>query len=147
MVGGFPDGQDEWLVVGSKNGARTHPAWFHNMTKNPDDIWLEVGSRKLKVEGQSLTGQARIDALNRIAAIAPRYRKYQKKTDREIPIVRPTPPTACATTRPRSSQRSAGSAQRRLGSSPSPGEPPNFPPPLAGEGHGGGVITRTNTKE
>ncbi len=81
MVGGFPDGQDEWLVVGSKNGARTHPAWFHNMTKIPDDIWLEVGSRKLKVEGQSLTGQARIDALNRIAAIAPRYRKYQKKTD------------------------------------------------------------------
>lgn len=84
MVGAFPDGHDAWLVVASLSGAQNHPAWFHNMVKNPNDIWLEVGARKLKVQGQSLTGQARTEALSRIAAEAPRYGKYQTKTDREI---------------------------------------------------------------
>ena len=91
MVGAFPDGHDAWLIVASKSGAQTHPAWFHNMVQNQNDIWLEVGPRKLKVQGESLTGQVRTDALSRIAAVAPRYGKYQQQTDREIPIVRLTP--------------------------------------------------------
>ncbi len=90
-VGGFADGDDAWLVVASYGGARTHPAWFINMVKNPEDLRLEVGPRKLKVRGESLTGSRRIDALKRIAAISARYGKYQKQTDREIPIVRLTP--------------------------------------------------------
>jgi hypothetical protein len=44
----------------------------------------------MKVHGDSLTGREREDALARIAAIAPRYGGYPKKTDREIPIVRLT---------------------------------------------------------
>jgi|SRR5580704_523241 deazaflavin-dependent oxidoreductase (nitroreductase family) len=89
-LGGFADGDDAWLIVASKSGAADNPAWFNNMVKNPDDIWLEVGSRKMKVHGDSLTGREREDALARIAAIAPRYGGYPKKTDREIPIVRLT---------------------------------------------------------
>src|SRR6202795_462807 len=42
-LGGFADGDDAWLIVASKSGAADHPAWFNNMVKNPDDIWLEVG--------------------------------------------------------------------------------------------------------
>lgn len=91
VLGGFPDGDDAWLVVASKGGAATHPAWFINLAKNRDKIWLEVGNRKLKVKADSLKGKAREDALSRIAAIAPRYGDYQKKTDREIPIIRLTP--------------------------------------------------------
>ena len=89
-LGGFSDGDDAWLVVGSKGGAANHPAWFNNMIKHPDDIWLEVGARKMKVKGDSLVGREREDALARIAAISPRYGGYQKKTDRQIPIVRLT---------------------------------------------------------
>jgi hypothetical protein len=61
------------------------------MARNPDDIWLEAGHRRLRVRGESLVGEARGEALRRIAAISPRYGKYQEKTDREIPIVRLTP--------------------------------------------------------
>jgi len=89
-LGGFSDGDDAWLVVGSKGGAANHPAWFNNMIKHPDDIWLEVGALKMKVKGDSLVGREREDALARIAAISPRYGGYQKKTDRQIPIVRLT---------------------------------------------------------
>ncbi|HVB54578.1 MAG TPA: nitroreductase/quinone reductase family protein [Candidatus Acidoferrales bacterium] len=89
-LGGFPDGADAWLVVGSAGGGARHPAWFINMAKNPDQIWVEVGRRQLHVRGESLRGDARAEALRRIAAIAPRYAEYQKKTDREIPLVRLT---------------------------------------------------------
>jgi deazaflavin-dependent oxidoreductase (nitroreductase family) len=87
-LGGFADGDDAWLIVASKSGAADNPAWFNNMVKNPDDIWLEVGARKMKVRGDCLTGREREEALARIAAIAPRYGDYPKKTDREIPVVR-----------------------------------------------------------
>jgi deazaflavin-dependent oxidoreductase (nitroreductase family) len=89
-LGGFSDGDDRWLIVASKGGAADNPAWFNNMVKHPDEIWLEVGSRKMKVSGDCLTGAEREEALARIAAISPRYGGYQKKTDREIPIVRLT---------------------------------------------------------
>jgi deazaflavin-dependent oxidoreductase (nitroreductase family) len=89
-LGGFEDGHDAWLVVASKGGAATHPAWFKNMVAHPDEVWLEVGKRKMKVRGDCLTGTERKEALARIANIAKQYGDYQTKTDREIPIVRLT---------------------------------------------------------
>jgi|SRR5215469_18229479 len=89
-VGGFPDGDGAWLVVASLAGAARHPAWFINMARRPDGIWLEVGTRRFRVRGRSLEGAERADALQRIAETAPRYGKYQEQTDREIPIVRLT---------------------------------------------------------
>jgi deazaflavin-dependent oxidoreductase (nitroreductase family) len=89
-VGGFPDGENSWLVVASLAGAARHPGWFLNMAKHPDDIWLEVGKERFKARGESLDGSERVEALARIATIAPRYGKYQEQTDREIPIVRLT---------------------------------------------------------
>jgi len=91
VLGGFADGDEAWLVMASKGGAPTHPAWFINLAKSPDKIWLEVGNRRLKVVAKLLKGKEREDALARIAAVAPRYGAYQKKTDREIPIIRLTP--------------------------------------------------------
>jgi deazaflavin-dependent oxidoreductase (nitroreductase family) len=89
-VGGFPDRENAWLVAATIGGAARHPAWFLNMAKHPDDIWLEVGTERFKVRGESLEGPERAEALARIAKISPRYGKYQEKTDREIPIVRLT---------------------------------------------------------
>jgi deazaflavin-dependent oxidoreductase (nitroreductase family) len=89
-LGGFADGDDAWLVVASLGGSAHHPAWFRNMVQHPDEISLEVGSRKMKVRGESLIGKVREESLRRIAAISARYGHYQEKTDREIPIVRLT---------------------------------------------------------
>jgi len=91
VLGGFPDGDDAWVVVASKSGAATHPAWFINMAKKPDKVWIEVGNRRLQVSPQLLRGKEREGALARVAAVAPRYGDYQKKTDRDIPVVRLTP--------------------------------------------------------
>ena len=87
-LGGFADGDDAWLVFAAGVTVTSrHPAWFLNMVRNPDDIWLEAGRRKTRVRARSLAGAERTEALQRIAAISPRYAKYQSLTDREIPLV------------------------------------------------------------
>jgi deazaflavin-dependent oxidoreductase (nitroreductase family) len=91
VLGGFDDGPEAWLVMASLGGSASHPAWYINLARNPDQVGLEVGKRRLKVSPELLEGDRREKALAKIAAIAPRYGGYQTKTDREIPIVRLTP--------------------------------------------------------
>ena len=91
VLGGFPDGADAWLIVASKGGAATHPAWFHNIAKNPDKVWIQVGNRTMQAKVESLSGSEREQAYVRVVAVAPRYADYLKKTDREIPVLRITP--------------------------------------------------------
>jgi len=91
VLGGFEDGPDAWLIVASLGGSASNPAWYLNLAKNPDKAWLEVGTRKFQVKPEVLEGERRQAALAKIAAIAPRYGEYQKKTDRQIPIIRLTP--------------------------------------------------------
>jgi deazaflavin-dependent oxidoreductase (nitroreductase family) len=90
-LGGFQDGDNAWLIVASKGGSKTHPAWLNNMIAHPDDIWLEVGKRKMKVHAASLRGAERLEAYGRVVVVAPRYGEYPKKTDRVIPVIRLTP--------------------------------------------------------
>src|ERR1700693_4643488 len=91
ILGGFSDGPGAWLVVASKGGAATHPAWFINLAKNPDKVWIQVGDRKMHAHVESLAGPERETAYARVVAVAPRYAGYMKKTNREIPVLRITP--------------------------------------------------------
>ena len=91
VLGAFPDGHDAWLIVASKGGSATHPDWFHNIAKNPDKVWAQVGGRKFKADVEQLRGEQRAAAYDRIAKVAPVYAKYPKKTDREIPVLRLRP--------------------------------------------------------
>lgn len=87
----FPDGDNAWLVVASYGGSARHPAWYINMAKHPDQVWIELGGRKIRVRPESLKGSAREQAWQQIVAVAPNYAQYQRQTDREIPVVRLTP--------------------------------------------------------
>jgi deazaflavin-dependent oxidoreductase (nitroreductase family) len=82
---------DAWLVIGSKGGNATHPGWYLNLAKNPDQVWIEVGNRKLKVIPESLHGDERAERWARITAEMPNMAEYQKQTDRELPVVRLRP--------------------------------------------------------
>jgi deazaflavin-dependent oxidoreductase (nitroreductase family) len=90
VINGIADGDETWLVVASNGGSAHHPAWFRNMVRHPDAIWLEVGGRKMRVQGESLMGKERDEAYNRIAKMIQLYAGYPKKTDRVIPVVRLT---------------------------------------------------------
>jgi deazaflavin-dependent oxidoreductase (nitroreductase family) len=86
----FPEGDDAWLVVASKGGAATHPAWFYNLAAHPDQVEVEVEGRKTAVTPQTLTGEERATAWQRIISERPQFASYETKTDRQIPVVRLT---------------------------------------------------------
>ena len=88
VLGGFQEADGSWLVVGSKGGSATHPAWFINLAKDPDRVWLEVGNRKLQVRPELLKGDEYEAAYRRVVEDSRQYAGYRKVTDREIPIVR-----------------------------------------------------------
>jgi deazaflavin-dependent oxidoreductase (nitroreductase family) len=86
----FPEGDDAWLIVASKGGAATHPAWFHNLAAHPDQVEVEFKGRKTAVTPQTLTGDERATAWKRITTERPNFAGYETKTDRQIPVVRLT---------------------------------------------------------
>jgi len=89
-VARFADGDDAWLVVASAGGAAHHPAWYHNIAAHPDQVWVEFGGKQLRVTPTQLDGDERAQAWQRITQSQPRYRGYEQKTDRAIPVIRLT---------------------------------------------------------
>jgi deazaflavin-dependent oxidoreductase (nitroreductase family) len=83
-----PPRTDAWLVVASAAGSASHPAWYINLARRPDDASIDVDGRHVAVSPQSLEGEERERAWARIVALAPGYGQYAVTTDREIPVVR-----------------------------------------------------------
>jgi len=79
---------DRWLVVASNAGSARHPAWFLNLAKNPDQVWITTGKRRVKVRPETLEGAERDRAWQEVTSLAPGYGRYLEVTDRVIPIVR-----------------------------------------------------------
>jgi deazaflavin-dependent oxidoreductase (nitroreductase family) len=86
----FDEGDGQWLVVGSAGGAAKHPAWIHNLARNPDKVWVEVGRDRYKVTPKLLSGDERATAWQRVVDEAPNFAGYLEQTDRELPVVRLT---------------------------------------------------------
>ena len=85
-----PPRKDAWLIVASAAGAASHPAWYVNLARRPDDAGIDVDGQQIAVTAESLEGAERARAWSRIVALAPGYGEYAVTTDREIPIVRLT---------------------------------------------------------
>jgi deazaflavin-dependent oxidoreductase (nitroreductase family) len=95
-VGWFPGPDGSRLIVASANGAVDNPAWYYNLAAHPDDVRIEVGGRVIEVTADQLQGAERERAWQQITTAAPRFAQYQRKTDRELPIIRLTERSAGA---------------------------------------------------
>jgi len=51
------------------------------------EVTVEVGSEKFETTARILTGQERERAFARAVEVFPNYAEYQKKTEREIPVI------------------------------------------------------------
>jgi deazaflavin-dependent oxidoreductase (nitroreductase family) len=85
----FREDDDHTVIVASKGGAPTHPAWFHNLKANPK-IEVEVGTETYTVVADEITGPERDEVWKRVVTQSPGFGDYQQKTDRVIPLVRLT---------------------------------------------------------
>ena len=90
-VGYFPGDDGSWLIVASAAGAPKNPAWYYNIAAHPDRVQIETAGRTVAVTAEQLHGAARDEAWKQITTAAERFAQYQRKTDRELPIIRLTP--------------------------------------------------------
>ena len=77
---------DSYVVVASIGGAPQHPQWYLNLAADPT-VELQVGPEVMT--GQALTADSGEQAQlwPEMARIWPAYDRYQKRTDRLIPVV------------------------------------------------------------
>src|SRR5262245_50782086 len=90
-VGWFPGDDGSWLIVAAANGGARNPGWYYNIAAHPDDVQIETADGTVAVIAEQLHGTEREEAWRQITAAAPRFAKYQRKTDRELPIIRLAP--------------------------------------------------------
>jgi deazaflavin-dependent oxidoreductase (nitroreductase family) len=82
---------DRFVIVASKGGAPTNPAWFHNMKANPR-VTVEVGDDRFEAEAEIYEGgPERRRLFDAQAELMPGFSEYEQKTDRVIPVVALTP--------------------------------------------------------
>jgi deazaflavin-dependent oxidoreductase (nitroreductase family) len=77
--------------VASLAGSAHNPSWYHNIAAHPEQVWIEIAGRQLRVTAEQLKEQRREEAWQRIISSQPRYAGYQRKTDRVLPIIRLSP--------------------------------------------------------
>ena len=77
---------DRYVIIASKGGAPTNPAWFHNVVANPNPT-IEVGSEKFETNATVAQGDERDRLFDAQATLMPNFAEYQQKTSRRIPVV------------------------------------------------------------
>jgi deazaflavin-dependent oxidoreductase (nitroreductase family) len=77
---------DDLVLVASKGGYARNPAWFHNLTANPDTT-VQVGSEKRRVRARVATDAERQRLWPLAVDTYSGYEGYQKRTERTIPLV------------------------------------------------------------
>jgi deazaflavin-dependent oxidoreductase (nitroreductase family) len=74
------------VIVASKGGFAKHPAWFHNLRANPDTT-VQIGREVVPVRARVASGEERARLWPLAVSAYPNYEAYQRRTDREIPVV------------------------------------------------------------
>ena len=76
----------DYVVVASKGGAPTHPAWYLNLQANPE-VKVQVKAEKFTARAHTADAAERAALWPKMVEIYGPYAQYQTKTDRQIPVV------------------------------------------------------------
>ena len=75
------------IIIASKGGAPTNPAWLHNLKAHPD-VTVEVGTETRPVRARIVTEEPeRSQLYAKMVAVFPGFADYEKNTTRKIPVV------------------------------------------------------------
>jgi deazaflavin-dependent oxidoreductase (nitroreductase family) len=78
---------DDYLIVASKGGADEHPLWYLNLQENPD-VQLRVETERFAARAETLSAEEKARVWPGLVELFAPYAEYEKKTDRDIPVVR-----------------------------------------------------------
>jgi deazaflavin-dependent oxidoreductase (nitroreductase family) len=74
------------VIVASKGGAPTNPAWYHNLRKHPI-VTVEVLGENFQAKAHIAQGDEYERLYQQHAAISPTFNEYRARTTRTIPVV------------------------------------------------------------
>jgi len=77
---------DNFVVLASKGGSPTNPAWYHNLVANPEAT-VELPGETFAVKATVAEGAERDRLFDQQAALMPNFAEYQKNTTRRIPVI------------------------------------------------------------
>ena len=77
---------DSYFVVASKGGAPQHPGWYRNILADPE-VEVQVGTDRMRARARTATGEERGQLWEKALQFWPPYADYQRKTERQIPVV------------------------------------------------------------
>lgn len=77
---------DNYVVIASKGGAPTHPAWYYNIIAHPR-LTVEVGTETTQVDAKVAEEPERTRLYNKMVEIFPGFDDYRRKTERMIPVI------------------------------------------------------------
>jgi deazaflavin-dependent oxidoreductase (nitroreductase family) len=84
LIYGEDDGH--YLVVASYGGAPQHPQWYSNLLADPQ-VQVQVRDEVFAATARTADPQEKARLWPKLTTIWPDYIEYQKKTDRDIPVV------------------------------------------------------------
>ena len=76
----------DYLVVASKGGADDPPDWYLNLQAHPE-VEVQVREEKFAARARTATADEKPGLWRQMTGIWPDYDNYQRKTEREIPVV------------------------------------------------------------
>ena len=77
---------DNLVLIASKGGIDKHPAWYLNLMANPEtNAWWK--GKKRRVRAREATGSERARLWAQMTEAYPTYNAYQRRTNRQIPVV------------------------------------------------------------
>ena len=82
----FREYEGDYLVVASKGGAEAPPAWFVNLSADPN-VEVQIKGDRFKATARVATPQEKPGMWATMVDAWPDYDEYTKKTSREIPVV------------------------------------------------------------
>lgn len=77
---------DQVVVIASKGGDDRHPDWYHNLVAKPA-VEITEGGVTRPMLARTATTEEKAEMWPRIVVANPGYAGYQKKTERDIPVV------------------------------------------------------------
>ncbi len=75
-----------FFIVASRGGAPTHPAWYLNLSANPE-VQVQVRAEKFAARARTASEAEKPALWDLMSKIWPAYNEYQSKTKRQIPVV------------------------------------------------------------
>jgi len=77
---------DRLVIIASKGGAPSHPAWYYNILAYPE-VGVEYGTEKFQAQATATSEPERTELYEKMENIFATFTEYKEKAGRVIPVL------------------------------------------------------------